>query len=987
MRLHHLELTAFGPFVGRESVDFDQLGAEGLFLLHGDTGAGKTTLLDAVAFALFGSVPGARAEAKRLRCDYADPDVVTEVTLELTVQGHRLRIVRSPEFERPKRRGGGTTKQNARASLTWVGPSPSGHRSEGVTRIDEVARTVERLLGMTKEQFFQVVLLPQGEFARFLRATTEEREKLLEKLFGTEHFERVEQWFRDHRRDLGREVELRQGAYRELLARFAQAADLEPPDEVDIEWVDGVVTEAGKTAGEAAEVSAAAAKRRDRADEALIDGRELVRRVKRVHRAVNGLAELAHQAHERVAWREELAAAERAIPVVAATETLMNLERRADEADALVVARAGDVAAQGFEDAEAALPTLRDAVGQLREEAGGLAALVAEAEQQRADKRRLTALGEREEVVRNQAVESEHRLAEFPDRLKRAREDLAAATTARASLVGLRARRAEVDAALVDRKALPGTEKDLVKAEDNNRVVTDKHQAAREEVLRLRQLRLDGMAAELAAGLVDGAACPVCGGLDHPRPAPVPVGAATAADERQAQSAEVAALRAREQAAGVVSRARAARDTLLERLMRWDGEDLQASYAEADRAYVSANELASRFGAFERAVASVERDHEALRDEHAKLNNELARLTSEATELRSAVDLRESKVDAARGSYRSVAARREHVLGVVAAIDALIEAHTVAFTAHDRVREQRDALADTVSTAGFAELGEALTAARAEPIMDKLRSRIQEAVEAEQQHHATLADPDVFGIEADLDVDLAPLVEAATAARAAAEDAFARSRTTSTRFDQLTAIGERLGTAWSELAPLRAEYAELDALTDVVNGRGQNSTKMSLRSYVLAARLEEVAAAASLRLRDMTQGRYSFEHTDEAGARGTRGGLGLDVLDDYSGQPRPTKTLSGGESFVAALALALGLADVVAAESGGGALLDTLFVDEGFGTLDATTLDEVMSTLDTLRAGGRVIGVVSHVDELRQRIPTRLNVRKSRSGSTLHLTA
>ena len=161
---------------------------------------------------------------------------------------------------------------------------------------------------------------------------------------------------------------------------------------------------------------------------------------------------------------------------------------------------------------------------------------------------------------------------------------------------------------------------------------------------------------------------------------------------------------------------------------------------------------------------------------------------------------------------------------------------------------------------------------------------------------------------------------------------------------------------------------------------------MSLRSYVLAARLEEVAIAGTRRLQRMSGGRYSFVHSDAAGARGTRGGLGLDVLDDYSGRTRSAKTLSGGESFMASLSLALGLADVVAGESGG-ALLDTLFIDEGFGTLDANTLDLVMDTLDELRAGGRVIGLVSHVDEMRQRIGMRLRIRKSRAGSTIELEA
>ncbi|MBM7771921.1 exonuclease SbcC [Actinokineospora baliensis] len=986
MRLHHLELTAFGPFVNRETVDFDALGAEGLFLLHGDTGAGKTTLLDAVAFALFGAVPGARAEARRLRCDYADPDTHTEVTLELTVQQHRLRITRSPEYERPKKRGGGTTKQNAKASLTWVGKAPSGHQPEGVTRIDEVARVVERLLGMTKEQFFQVVLLPQGEFARFLRSSTEDREKLLEKLFGTEHFERVEQWFRDQRRELGRERDERLTATNVLLARFAQAAGIEPPDQPEMAWLEVVLTDAEKAATNAAEAATATGRRRDRADEALVDGRDLQQRVKRVHRAVNGLAELAHQAADRAAWRDELAAAERAVPVVAATEQLMTLERRADDADGVVTARAEAVAGWGYTEADAALPTLRESVGKLREEAGGLATLVAEAERQHADKRRFRDLVLREEEVRAQVADAEKKLALYPDRIKKAREDLTAATTARAELVGLRARRSEIDAALGNRKALPGAQKAVVGAEDAQRAATDAHQSAREEVQRLRQLRLDGMAAELAAGLSDNHPCPVCGGRDHPNPASTPTGAATAADERKAQAAEVAALRVREQSGATLTKARAAVDVLNERLAPWGGHDLATAYTDADKAYTRANDIASRHPALDRALRNVEREQEALRDGHAKQDREAARLASEAAELKSAIDRRETIVDQARGTHASVADHRHHVLETVTAIDALIEAHTAALTAHDRVREQRDALTDTVSSAGFAELAEALAAARTEPIIDKLRTRITEAAEAEQQHRSTLLEPELFGLEADLDVDLAPLLARAAAAREDAEEAVAVARETSSRLEQLSGLGGRLRVAWAELEPLEAEYAELDALTDVVNGRGQNSTKMSLRSYVLAARLEEVATAASSRLRKMTQGRYSFEHSAEAGARGTRGGLGLDVLDDYSGMTRPAKTLSGGESFVASLALALGLADVVAAESGGGALLDTLFVDEGFGTLDAGTLDEVMAILDELRDGGRVVGVVSHVDELRQRIPTRVRVRKGRGGSALELT-
>ncbi|MEU5853368.1 SMC family ATPase, partial [Saccharopolyspora shandongensis] len=241
MRLHSLEVTAFGPYREHQEVDFDRLGGDGLFLLHGDTGAGKTTLLDAVAFALYGSVPGARGEVKRLRCDTAKPDTITKVVLELTVQGQRLRLERSPEYQRPKKRGDGYTTQQAKASLTWVDGAPTEQPPEGLTRIDEVGRTVQRLLGMTVDQFFQVVMLPQGEFAKFLRSDTAEREKLLEKLFGTQRFGEVERWFVERRRERGRGVEEQTLRVRELLARVSQVSGAEPDADADEQtWLEDI---------------------------------------------------------------------------------------------------------------------------------------------------------------------------------------------------------------------------------------------------------------------------------------------------------------------------------------------------------------------------------------------------------------------------------------------------------------------------------------------------------------------------------------------------------------------------------------------------------------------------------------------------------------------------------------------------------------------------------------------------------------------------
>ncbi len=205
------------------------------------------------------------------------------------------------------------------------------------------------------------------------------------------------------------------------------------------------------------------------------------------------------------------------------------------------------------------------------------------------------------------------------------------------------------------------------------------------------------------------------------------------------------------------------------------------------------------------------------------------------------------------------------------------------------------------------------------------------------------------------------------------------------RRDRVAAAAAKLSAAWRDLEPVLAADAELAALTDVILGKGQNSRSMSLRTFVLAAKLSQVALSASERLATMSGGRYTFVQSEEKEARGRSGGLGLDILDAFSGRVRPAKTLSGGESFLASLSLALGLADVVAAESGG-RQLDTIFIDEGFGSLDSDTLDLVMGTLDELRAGGRTVGLVSHVDELRQRIPSRLRISQTAVGSKLEFS-
>lgn len=990
MRLHRLEVSAFGPYAAREVVDFDALGADGLFLLHGDTGAGKTTLLDAVAFALFGEVPGARAEVKRFRCDVADQATPTEVVLELTVQGHRFRIARSPEYERPKRRGEGTTKQPAKASLTWVDEPPGGHSADGVTRIDEVARVVTDLLGMTAQQFFQLVLLPQGEFARFLRARNEDREELLGKLFGTERFGAVEQWFVERKRSRRRELDERRQSVREWLARIGQVAREDPPEDDDtgpgawVDWVDEVRKRAADAVVEARTAADASARAREDAAAVLDRRRVVAERVRRVRAAHESLAGLEKEADLRGEWRAELAAARRAASVVELAAEVDRQRTRVERAEDRDAAAQRALATLGVTDAE--LPevtSLRARAGEVREEAGALAGLVDEAQQQERDRARLQDLVETATRATAQAAALGEQLEGLPDRTRRLRAELDAASEASVRLDTVRARESDLAELLAEAERLPGLEQEAARTREAEQAAVDAHQSARETVLDLRARRLAGMAAELAGELTDGAPCAVCGSTTHPDPATAghPVGEA---EEQAATDAEHQAEQRRHAAAAARHEAEASLAAVRERLGEHTAESLRSELTGVREELVAASESAARKEELEAAVRAAESEHEDLTARRTEAEKRATAAEEQRRALAEQVEQRTARLEEAAAGFADVGARRGHLTELASALEALADARSELHAARVRLQEQEEAAVAAARKAEFADVDEARAAARSGERIAELERLLAEAEQAEAAARAVLAEPELADVRPDDVVDVESARQAAEEARAAAERDAATLQACTQRAGDLDALGEQLGQALCELAPVEEEYAELEALADVVNGRGQNTRRMSLRSYVLAARLEEVALAATARLRSMSHGRYSFVHSDDPGRRNTRGGLGLDVLDDYSGLVRSAKTLSGGESFLASLSLALGLADVVAAETGG-ALLDTLFVDEGFGTLDGETLDVVMDVLDDLRAGGRVVGLVSHVEELRQRIPTRLRVRKGRGGSTLLL--
>ncbi len=995
MRLHQLEVTAFGPFADQVTVDFDALSDAGLFLLSGATGAGKTSVLDAVCFALYGEVPGDRQTAKRLRSDQAAEGVRPCVALELTLSGRRFRIVRSPAWERPKKRGSGSTTEQASVRLS---ERRDGAWHQLANRLDETGHFVTHLVGMNLAQFCQVAMLPQGRFQAFLRARSDERHKLLQQLFRTTRFEDIERWLRDHRRSLRQQSGRHHEVVADLVSRVSETAADPLPETWDAHELTGpagageidhwaALQRARAAAGAAAtaDVVRQASDAESRSRAALDQALRLVELQATHSDAMETRDRLRALGGEQSARVRRLSAARRAASVVPLHELVVRQQRVcADAVDVrarrtttvaglLGVApealdgRAIEVAGQRAVDAAArarALQPREDALAQLRTAIQGTEQRVAE-------------LASQERAAAAQLRDLPGELTRLTSAHEEAKNALLAIPVARAYVDTLRRRRQAAEL-VVELTAELGLARELHTA------AIDELHGRKEEWLHVQQERINGMAAELAGALAVGDDCPVCGSAEHPQLASGRTGAPDAAAEKAARKlvddAESARLAHDGLVRDLVTRLAVAQEQAV-------GDDdpaaLRAAEAEVDRLSTVTDGLirvAARIEKVETDVARLTQSREAVL---LDLASSRAGLAAHQAEARAIGRELAGVLDGSGASSLAAVAERQDLLA--AACEQALAAWRDVDRAAEAEADTRRRAGEAAHQAGFDDLAVALAAALGADEVTELESRIRDHDKALTAAEAVLADPALRAAAAVKAPDL-PILEEAHQRRAealdAARDAAALAQA---RAQRLAGLVAELRDALEEWAPLRDALdlaIRMAALTDGTSP--DNRLQMRLSGYVLAWRLAQVVAAANERLARMSDQRYSLEHTGRRGAGETRGGLSLLVRDDWSGETRDPATLSGGETFVVSLALALGLADVIAHEVGG-ADLDTLFVDEGFGSLDADTLDDVMDTLDTLRDGGRVVGVVSHVAEMRDRIPVQLRVSKSRRGSTVAL--
>ena len=1093
MILHSLEFEAFMAYPKRQEINFDTLNNAGVFLLNGPTGAGKTTILDAICYALYGETSSDRESAKLHSTYAAHSGTKPRVLLDVTLHGKRLRIDRTPAYNKPITRGarkGQMREESAKATLAELAPGADPSDEKAWTPISssvaEVNRTIAERTHLTKEQFLKVVLLPQGQFAQFLKSKPKERKELLKKMFPVEHYEQLFDALLEEskkaQQDVAQDENTQRGylerARAEMLALQAllDAADTdaegtdtegsavegsveagEEPENLTAEsvtaetldaWIAGGVERARETSTREKQEQQRLTDEADRNTRLLAERAQLQADWREYEQLCERRTRLTERADEHKAHREELAQARAAAPLhaqyaqVHAESQALAARQQEQAACASALDETGRALLAALRDEEtsaevifpeettfAALPDFEPAEQETQLEAllDTLRALQKKDAQLTDEEAAAAALLKQANALEQDRARAEKRLSDLTAQAEQLAEELAGYSTAdeertlAAHLVTeaqqkhdaaqqmqqkLDAASAAVAAAQKQSKRTATAEQ---KAQEKWQASAQQALAATEEFKNLQVLRLAQASSLLARELKDGEPCAVCGSVEHPAPARIAEGEQLveradldAAKERedkahkQARTHELAkdrATKAHQEASEALAAARTQYETLVAQ-----GEcDVEQTAAQLQQAQTRLAQAQSRVTARDGVLVKVER----VRAEQQKAQEALRTIESAAVE--------------AQTRHRDAAARCEAAAAQLAPARAAVGfAQRVEAVEGYRAAHQR--LARAVLLLGQARERHALAAAAAERLLAESSfesaelvhaavrtservDALEQAVAAYELEHARLLEG--FGREA---------IVAVAARAAAGEQAPDDLQGVRERVEQLRAAAHRLTLREGEresmlrsLHVLRGEYAAFRAKTAQRYDRAQMLANLAaaargdtlggyehqvdLVSYVLGAEFERILHSASLHLDRMSEGRYGMVFSDHR-AKGSRsgGGLNLEITDTWTGEPREASSLSGGESFLASLSLALGLAEVVQANNGG-IELDTLFIDEGFGTLDAETLDMVMGTIESLRDSGRTIGLISHVEEMKNRIPAQIVVEKGQNGSSVRVNS
>ena len=1028
MRILRLTMDAVGPFPGHEVIDFEAFSDAGRFLLSGPTGAGKSTIIDAIVFALYGKVSGGRDSSdSRIRSRYANEQAKTEVELIFSTSSGNYKVRRQPAYERVKKNGKGVTKQNAKA---WLFKLDEQLRevSEPLTKTSDVGTEITRIVGLNREQFTQTVVLPQGKFAQFLRSTSKDRQDLLQELFGTAIFEDLQLDLVERAREVKKKQEALNANLRANLEVLASLLDEAPQlnqerslvyapvpkvdcefDPLETAWASRFEPLAPwlEQNQRCADLEVSALREQeDKLRSEFTSQRDLASRQERYWALTKEHEQLVAQGPAQVQrlaqvqalqaladlkpWHEQLKQAQQAVAQRQLEQAAALEQLEPDERVQAVLQRPGD-----YQSAQALSVQLTAQVAALSPQVELEAGLAGR-------RRDLQAKTQAHESASTKLAQGRERENQLPTQIASKQELLEQLNEQAATLPAAQLAQEQAAQALKLAKAHEQLAKDHQQALKLQQLVALELKQASQKHKHMLEQWLSQSALNLAQNLVDGAPCPVCGATEHPAPA--------------TQGGENISQDQLDQALEEVNEAQEELSQASEKVTKL------AAQLEAQPCQLSPAQAREQLEEAKAALAAAKQASEQARSCKAqitKLNAELERLRADnqAAQTRLAGDAKEIQLlgekiesDAASLScegFESVAAKVEYLSQLAAGLEQLAKAGQELSQCQKRAQQAADSFAAqwAQASASFAEHSakpaQAATGpAPAESSQDTSAANAQDGYAQACQAFAgldlTALKAAAASYEKSLSINQAALDELAgieltppplEQTRAQLEQAQAKTQACQTYASTWQAFAGQVNAQLAKLDKLLARRsqasatdAQLLALASAANG--DNHARLTLSAWVLQAHFRQVLVFANERLGVIGAGRYELINVDsEEDTRQQKQGLGLAVVDHLSGTTRSPRTLSGGESFYVSLALALALADVVATQNGG-IEMNTLFIDEGFGSLDEGTLAEVMDVLSALHSGGRVVGIVSHVSELKRAIPAAIEVRPLLGGGS-----
>ena len=984
MRPLKLTVSAFGPYAGKVVMDLEKLGKQGLYLITGDTGAGKTTIFDAITYALYGEPSGENRDPSMFRSKYAQPDTPTQVELVFSYGGKTYTVRRNPEYERPAKRGGGTTTQKAEAELIL----PDGRV---VVKPREVNREIVDIIGLDRGQFAQIAMIAQGDFLKLLLADTKSRQEIFREIFKTRYYMVFQERMKIEAGQLQRNCEAARASVQQYIGgvvcheddlcmptlQKAQEGQLPFPETVELirrliaqdceaqeeqqkvlDRLEEELKETSALLGKAEE-----AQKTQKKLEAACKAREEL--LPQVEAARKALEEEVQKAPRQEELSKELAAQEAELPRyqelsekeaarAALTGYVAALEQKRNGQAQMQAAKAQNLEHWKQELASlAGVETEQERLLREKEQAenrrAALESLQAQVRAWQACLGQLTESQTRREVLSQRQKDLVAQVLQAKNTLQTSRETWQAAQglpEEKQKLLRSQERAQEKAKALDE---LAATLDDCGKAQQALQRAQTAYQQAREQAEQLEEdyrrknrAFLDEQAGVLAQSLEDGSPCPVCGSLHHPNPAQLSGGAPTEAELEQVKGQLEVARSAldgqREQMENTLDRELTVHlgGCALEKAPAVITEDLEQEKTTLtqmeERTQIlqkklqQKQELDQRIPQEEQALRELEQSAAALREELAGAESRNEEVTEQIEALRA--QLHHPDLQAARGR---IAALGEEIQSLAAARKAAEE------TANSRQAELTRADAAIQELKQMLESGQKVDIQAQQQRSDELTRQRSEAAQAQKTIHARLV-------------------------------------------TNKTAL-ENMQEKAADLEKLEKRYTWVRALSNTVNGNLAGKEKVALETYIQMTFFDRILQRANVRLLVMSGGQYELKRRREAENNRSQSGLELDVIDHYNGSQRSVKSLSGGESFKASLSLALGLSDEIQSAAGG-IRLDTMFVDEGFGSLDEESLQQAIRALSGLTEGNRLVGIISHVAELKEKIDKQIVVTKDKSGGS-----